>query len=505
MSTILVVESDPIFGAVLEDRLHVAGHEVELLFDKDRVVAATTEHQVDLLIIEVAQPSSGGLEVIHALREGGATRALPILVLSESAESADRVAALRAGVDDYLTKPCDLEELMLRAERLVGSRTALAPILQGDLANHPLWELVQYIQQAGKSGDLVLRGPAGSGRIHLHRGKVFAARWEGFSGREALLAVFGMKQGTFRFVSDTPDRESGPPGNSLEVHEVLMKAAWLEDELEKRRRHLPGTGVPLRTTGKPVPAADDSIPLSALPVEDVRTLVHAGSGIRVFDLIKKLPRAPQAVRLAVAWLIEQGVLAPPDEDELEEFPTTGEIASTLIVDMAVTEFLTAARSAGFGTSALPFLILVEPGIWPELLELLETVPGYRRNQSLRGFVEELKLRYGGSVSFPSELGKLSLHVQRLTGEVRANLEAIVTVCAGVLLWLDRAEDEEAIRSVIRRLEAVKGSAVGIVVANKEVLPAATRLVAGTRRWRISSHAPRSLLGVFRLLQPTDAS
>ncbi|MCP4655907.1 MAG: hypothetical protein GY856_10870 [bacterium] len=171
----------------------------------------------------------------------------------------------------------------------------------------------------------------------------------------------------------------------------------------------------------------------------------------------------------------------------------------------MTEFLTAARSAGFGTSALPFLILVEPGIWPELLELLESVPGYRRNQSLRGFVEELKLRYGGSVSFPSELGKLSLHVQRLTGEVRANLEAIVTVCAGVLLWLDRGEDEEAIRSVIQRLEAIKGSAVGIVVANKKVLPVATRLIEGTRRWRISSHAPRSLLGVFRLLQPTDAS
>ncbi|MCP4656200.1 MAG: response regulator, partial [bacterium] len=378
MSTILVVESDPIFGAVLEDRLHVAGHEVELLFDKERAVAEASENQVDLLIIEVAQPSSGGLEVVNALREGGATRALPILVLSESAESTDRVAALRAGVDDYLTKPCDLEELMLRAERLVGSRTALAPVLQGDLANHPLWELVQYIQQAGKSGDLVLRGSAGSGSIHLHRGKVFAARWEGFSGREALLAIFGLKQGTFRFVSDTPDGESTPTVEPFEVHELLMRAAWLEDEIEKRRRHLPGTGVPLKTTGKPVPAKEDSLYLTPLPVEEVRTLVHKRSGIRVFDLIRKLPRAPQAIRLAVAWLIEQGVLTPPDEDQLEEFPSTGEIASTMIVDMAVTEFLTAARSAGFGTSALPFLILVEPGIWPELLELLESVPGYRR-------------------------------------------------------------------------------------------------------------------------------
>ncbi|MCP4663068.1 MAG: response regulator, partial [bacterium] len=297
---------------------------------------------------------------------------------SESAESTDRVAALRAGVDDYLTKPCDLEELMLRAERLVGSRSALAPVLQGDLSNHPLWELVQYIQQAGKSGDLVLRGSAGSGSIYLHRGKVFAARWEGFSGRQALLAVFGMKQGTFRFVSDTPDGEGAPTGEPLEVHEVLMRAAWLEDEIEKRRRHLPGTGVPLKTTGKPVPAKDDSLYLTPLPVEKVRTFVHAGSGIRIFDLIKKLPWAPQAIRLAVTWLVEQGVLAPPDEEELEEFPSTAEITSTLIVDMAVTEFLTAARSAGFGTSALPFLILVEPGIWPELLELLESVPGYRR-------------------------------------------------------------------------------------------------------------------------------
>jgi DNA-binding response OmpR family regulator len=504
LSSILVVESDPILAAVIEDRLRAARHEVRLLTALEQIVAAATKNHVELLILDITQPEEAGLEIVTSLRKQSETQALPILVLSTSAESTDRVAALRAGVDDYLTKPCDLEELLLRAERLIGSRKAMAPVLQGDLANYPLWELMQYIHQAGKSGDLVLRGATGSGRIHLTQGKVYGASWEKLTGREALLTIFGIKQGTFRFVSEPDESRPVPDTEPYAVHHILMQAAWFEDELEKRRRYLPPTGMPLQVTGLPIPEKDDQaiVDMALLPLEEVRAQVSVNPGVRVFDLMKMLPRAPQSVRLAVACLVELGVLAEPEAADLDQYPSTGEIASSLLVEMAVNEFLSAARTAGFGTAALPFLILVEKAIWPDLLKLLKAVPGYSRNEILKDLVEQLKLRNGGSTTFASELGKLSLHVQMLTEEMSAKIESITTVCAGVLLWLDSAGEQEVIRRVIQRLESVKSASVGIIVAREQALPIANSLVEGTSHWRVSSHAPQTLFGIFRLLRPS---
>ena len=501
LAKILVVESDPILGAVLEDRLRAAGHDAQHLVDRERALARAMADQPDLLILEVVEPGEAGLEVVRALRQWGETRDLPILVLSSSTESADRVEALRAGVDDHLSKPCDLEELALRAERLVARRAALAPVLQGDLANYPLWELVQYLSNARKSGQLELRAPAGSGRIEVVTGRVGSAAWEELSGPEALLAILGLKRGTFRFVAEERSAEATADAEALDLNRALMQAAWLDDELDKRRGFLPPTGAPLKLTGARLPQGEHSLDLSGLPLDDVSALVREMPGTRVFDLLKRLPRAPQTVRLAAAYLVECGVLAAAGSPEVGMFPTTAEIASAELLDMAVLEFLTSARKAGFGTTSLPLLVVVEPGIWELPQRLLQAFPGYRCNDVLSGLVKHMELLQGGSATLFSELGKLSLHLLMLTGEARARAEAIATVSAGVLLWLDKAEDEAAIGGLIGRVEAVKAEAAGVVVASGAALAKVTRLVKRTRRWRVSSHAPQTLLGLFGLLQP----
>ncbi len=500
VGNILVAENDPVFGAVLEDRLHVAGHEVELVGESERAVPRAAESPRDLLILEIGPPDDAGLEVVEALRQRPETRTLPILVLSKSAEAADRVAALRAGADDYLTKPCDLEELLLRAERLVGARAAPRQVLQGDLANHPLWELVQLLQQAGHSGSLSLRGATDTGRLRFAGGEVVGATWGDLPPREALLAVLGLKQGTFRFAAE-PD--AGGDGEPLPAHEALMEAAWLEDELQKRRDHLPVSGAPLTAAGGEPPEAE-GLDAEALPVGEVLGAVREGEGIRLFDLIRQLPWAPQKIRLVVAWLVEQGLLSLPAA--AHAYPTTSEITSTQVTEMAVTELLAAAREVGFGTSALPFLIVAEPGNWPALLELLENVPGFQRNDSMRNLKESLSTGRSGSVAIPVELGKLALHVRTLETAAADEIDSTLTVSAGVLLWLDEGAEPALAERVVERLESTRHRARGVVVAGRpEALELARRLTEGRKRWRMSAHAPQSLLGVFRLLQPSVAS
>lgn len=503
MSAILVVEKDPVFGAVLEDRLHVAGHEVELLMDRERTVQKTLAGQIDLLILEVLQPGNAGLDIIGDLRRRAETQSLPVLVLSRSVESGDRVAALRAGADDYLTKPCDLEELVLRAERLVESRGLQAPLLQGDLANHPLWELVQYVQQTEKSGSLVLRGPGGNGRVDFRAGKIVDAEWQDLPRREALLALLGMKKGRFRFTAAEGDGEAREP---LLLPEALMQVAWLEDELTKRRDSLPGTGVPLSAVSDEAPLPEGELETAGLPCAEVFDLLRRNPGHRLFDLVDQLPVAPQKVRLAVAWLVEKGAVSPPGEDALDSYPSTGELTSTQLMDLSVQELLTVAKEAGFGTSALPFLVAFEAAVRPELVELLQRVPALSHNQPLRSLLQELTTSKACKTAFTTDVGKLVLHFQELDPEVSGELESVITVAAGVLLWLDDGSSSEVLRRlVVERLDT-STAATGVVVATSlgtRVL--AEELVAGRRRWQVSTHAPQSLLGVLRLLHPVEKS
>ena len=507
MARVLVLELDPVFAAVIEDRLLVSGHESQLVSDPAIAVSVATEGRADLLVMELDLPGVSGLEIVRQLRRQSETRSLPILSLSSSDTSSDRIEALRAGVDDFLAKPCDPEELILRLDRMLGRRGVAAPPLSGDLASHPTWGLLQYIQQADKSGDLRIHGKKGSGKVHLQGGKVVSARWQSrakgsrtnqLSGRDALLAIVDMKEGHFQLTAGEAGEAAA--ADVIRIPDILIEAAWIQDQLGKRRLHMPATGAALESAVSALPPVEEA--LAAMPIEQVFQQVSSQSGVRLYDLMTEGAAAPSKIRLAVAWLIEQGAVRPAEAISASATMSTVEISSSVVLDVAVHNLLSTARGAGFDVTALPYLMLAEPGVWPELQKLPASVPGFLRHEALRKLVERTKDRRGGSATFSTDFGKLSLHVQPLTSAVRQQVEAIVPVCAGVLLWLDQAEERELIRAVVERLEAVNGPAAGVLVANSTAAAeVAAELTAGMTKWQTSTHAPQSLLGVLRLLQP----
>jgi len=507
---VLVLETDPVFAALLEDRLHVAGHRVILVDEPARAVSTAGEGQCDLVILAMELQVVPGLEVVRSLRRQPETRAVPILALSESNASTDRVAALKAGVDEFLTRPVDLEELAFRADRLLGNRGVSPAVLAGDLANHPIWELVQYVQQAGKSGDLMVHGQRGSGQLQVDEGRVTAARFQKLRGRDAVLAILDMKEGNFRLTTGgLPTAEAGAsrppatPGESFPIPEALMQSAWLEDQIRKRSEHLPATGVPLEAQVAVVPVVEAE-ELQTVPVGKIFERVHQRPGIRIYDLLGDIDEAPPKIRLAVAWLVEHGAIAPTREATAQTVMNTKEISSSVVLDVAIHNLLASARDAGLDTGDLPYLVLMEPGVWPRLKEQLESLPGFNRIPSLTRLVEQVDRRRGGSASFKTEYGTLSLHLQILTSTVKAQVENIVSVCAGVMLWLEQGEEQELLLGVIERL-AGSDTAVGVLVATSpETQELAARLTANRKRWRVSNHAPRSLIGILRLLYPRAA-
>jgi CheY-like chemotaxis protein len=491
LAKVLVVDSDSVFAAVLADRLHVAGHEVRRLSDGARAAAMAQEQQVDLVVL--GDSPNAGLPVVEALRGQAATRAVPVLVLSGQSAPADRVTALRAGADDYLARPCDLEELLLRLDRLLANRTAVLQVLQGDLANHPLWALLQYLGQVRKTGILRVKGEAGAGTLEMREGEPAEARWQELRGRQALLALLALEEGGFRF-DPAPPGQPAAADPALPLQELLMESAWLKDEIGKRRHHVPPTGQPLQALTPHLPQIAGGF--QSLPLRRVFDRVLQRPGVRLFDLIADAAEAPVSTRLATALLVEHGAVAPQSAATSAELQNTREISTALLFQVAIEDLIEAAAGAGFASSTLPYLLLVEPEVWPALRRLIEQSPGFRQSEALRRLVEQVELRRAGSANFPARKGKLSLHVQVLAGAAQPQVNAIVPGCAGVLVWIRGAEALESARAVVQRLEASgPRGAAGVLVAGDAAL------LRGASRWRSTPHEPQSLLGLLRLLHP----
>jgi two-component system, OmpR family, KDP operon response regulator KdpE len=118
VKTILVVDDEPQILRALQINLRVRDYEVYTAATGAEALQQASQHPPDLVILDLGLPDLDGVEVIEGLR--GWTSA-PIIVLSGRADAVDKVAALDAGADDYVTKPFGMEELLARM-RAVGRR-----------------------------------------------------------------------------------------------------------------------------------------------------------------------------------------------------------------------------------------------------------------------------------------------------------------------------------------------------------------------------------------------
>ena len=133
MTRVLVVDDEPQILRALRINLRVRNYEVVTAATGSEALTAAGRHPPDLVLLDLGLPDLDGVEVIAGLR--GWTQA-PIIVLSGRADSTDKVEALDAGADDYVTKPFDMEELLARMRAAIrrGTPAADEPVIGvGDL------------------------------------------------------------------------------------------------------------------------------------------------------------------------------------------------------------------------------------------------------------------------------------------------------------------------------------------------------------------------------------
>lgn len=153
MAKILLVEDETNVASFINRGLGEEGHEVSLAFTGDEGLRMATEHEFDLLILDIMLPGLNGLELCRSVRRQN--RQTPILFLTALGTTENLVNGLDSGADDYLVKPFKFAELLARIRSLL-RRSAPAPAAPGQtdtvlrFADVELDDYSKTVKRAGK-------------------------------------------------------------------------------------------------------------------------------------------------------------------------------------------------------------------------------------------------------------------------------------------------------------------------------------------------------------------
>jgi two-component system KDP operon response regulator KdpE len=175
MTRVLVVDDDPHLLRALRINLAARGYTVLTAPDGTRALHAAAREHPDVIVLDLGLPDLDGTDVITGLRGWSTT---PIIVLSARNDSSDKVEALDAGADDYVTKPFGMDELLARlraaVRRASTTSTGNEPVVQAGALDIDL-----AAKQVTRDGEVVHLTPTEWGILELlvrHQGKLVTQR-----------------------------------------------------------------------------------------------------------------------------------------------------------------------------------------------------------------------------------------------------------------------------------------------------------------------------------------
>jgi len=239
-ATILVVDADGVSRRFVELALGArAATRLPLVVETVKDAAAALEvlngTLVDLILCETDLPDMSGLRFFRLLQQETRLRGIPFVFFSADTRVETKVVALRAGVDDYLSKPCDPAELSARVIGIVNRQHRQRQIgrdreytLGGHFATMPFPDVVSILELSRRTGVLSITTPRAVGELCLDAGQVVHAVFGNLSGVEAFYRIMAEGTGQFEFTTG-----SLPPGSPRTITDsvaaLLMEAARLID------------------------------------------------------------------------------------------------------------------------------------------------------------------------------------------------------------------------------------------------------------------------------------
>ena len=184
MNTILIIDDDKELCALLQKGIKTENMEADVVYSGYDGLSALARKDYLLIVLDVMMPGIDGFETLTKIRESSG---IPILMLTSKNDSNSKVRGLRAGADDYLTKPFDMDEFIARVLSLIRRYTRLNAIreqkkleyegLTIDLDNRTAIVHGQPIELPPKEFDILLYCAQNQGRI-LTKQQIYEEVWK---------------------------------------------------------------------------------------------------------------------------------------------------------------------------------------------------------------------------------------------------------------------------------------------------------------------------------------
>ena len=161
---VLLVEDDEDQRAIVRSYLEKAGFAVSGVSTGDAAVEAAKRERPSLILLDVHLPGMDGYSVCRTLKADRDTRGIPIVFATTRAAINERLAGLALGADDYLTKPIDMRELLIRVRRLTEARPQAATdaLAEGPVRRYEDWlDAARAALEAGSAAIAMVRAPEG--------------------------------------------------------------------------------------------------------------------------------------------------------------------------------------------------------------------------------------------------------------------------------------------------------------------------------------------------------
>jgi two-component system, OmpR family, response regulator RpaA len=129
MTTILVIDDDELVSRTLQRALKMYGYHVMVANSGTEGLQLARRHVPDLFILDIMMPGADGYQVCRQIRGDPMLSDLPVLFLTAKLKDEDKIEGFRAGADDYLTKPFNMEELQLRVKAIMRRIVPKEPVL----------------------------------------------------------------------------------------------------------------------------------------------------------------------------------------------------------------------------------------------------------------------------------------------------------------------------------------------------------------------------------------
>jgi DNA-binding response OmpR family regulator len=207
---VLVVDDDPLICKIVSAGLEAARYLVKTVPNGQAAFSLVRIFPFDLILLDIVMPEMDGFQVLRQLRSLPETALVPVIFLTSQNQERDRVMGFKLGADDYLPKPFDINELVLRVATVLKrapqrrEKPGLSASLQGSLGEIGLGPLLTLIEMEGKSGLLRLAREDSKCILYIKDGNVIRTRRNtgGLRDEEIVYDCLAWTEGSFHFKAE---------------------------------------------------------------------------------------------------------------------------------------------------------------------------------------------------------------------------------------------------------------------------------------------------------------